>query len=33
MAWKMGEEVLVYGLVASVPAPTPEILFTGRLLA
>ena len=27
MAWKMGKEVLVYGLVASVPVPTPEILF------
>ena len=28
MAWKMGKEVLVYGLLASVPVPTPEILFT-----
>lgn len=27
MAWKMGKEVLVYGLLASVPVPTPEILF------
>jgi hygromycin-B 7''-O-kinase len=26
MAWKMGKEVLVYGLLASVPVPTPEIL-------
>jgi hygromycin-B 7''-O-kinase len=27
MAWKMGKEVLVYGLLASQPVPTPEILF------
>jgi aminoglycoside phosphotransferase (APT) family kinase protein len=27
MAWKMGKEVLVYGLLAAVPVPTPTILF------
>ena len=27
MAWKMGKEVLVYGLLNSLPVPTPEILF------
>ena len=25
MAWKMGKEVLVYGLLTSLPVPTPEI--------
>ncbi len=28
MAWKMGKEVLVYGLLPSVPVPTPKILFS-----
>ena len=27
MAWKLGKEVLVYGLLTSLSVPTPEILF------
>ncbi|MDQ4069490.1 MAG: aminoglycoside phosphotransferase family protein [Actinomycetota bacterium] len=27
LAWKMGKEVLVYGLLNEAPVPTPEILF------
>lgn len=30
MVWKLGKEVLVYGLLEQVPVPTPRILFAGH---